>query len=114
MVLAVFAFAVIGTSVPLFDFKSGTLDSTQIFWIKGGWLILTGSGILSGVSSLVAFLWMDGISRRHMPSIVNKAVGGIGPVWLLRLGKVGWWVTSAALFFLLFGLTCLVIALLYL
>jgi hypothetical protein len=107
--LGIFAFGVIGVSLSLFDFKSSSkLDPMQLEWVKGGWGLLAFSGILAGVSILISFVWIDAISRRHVPSLVGKVLIAHWPRSFLRLGLLGWITTSLSLLLLLAGLLCMI------
>jgi len=111
--LATFAFTAVGFTFVFFDLKAGRVsDPTQAFWIRSGVLLLGSGGVLSGLSIVLGFVWMDAISRKRMPTLALEIFLTKGVNGFKYLGASGWLVTLFALVAVLSGLTCLVIAIL--
>ena len=107
--LATFSFAAVGFTILVFDLKSGRqLDPKQTELIRQSWFLFGGSGLLSGLSIMLAYVWMDTISRIHAPSLIGKVLWR--PPWrpFLRLGVIGWAVTVVSVIMVLIGATCTV------
>ena len=107
--LATFSFAAIGFTILVFDFESGRqLDHKQTELIRLSWFLFGSSGLLSGFSIILAYLWMDTISRIHTPSLIEKVLWR--PPWrpFLKLGVIGWAVTVVSVIMVLIGAACTV------
>jgi hypothetical protein len=102
------AFTAIAVTVPVFKISSDHPLLPEVSaWIHRAWILLCSSGMLAGAGIVLAYLWMDAVTKAFMPSLVGKVVLA-GRSSFLRLATVGWAVTFFSLAILLGGLVCLV------
>ena len=108
--IAAFSFAAIGFTIVVFDVKGIHKLPPKLFeLIKQSWFFLGLGGILSGVSIMLAYIWLDAFSRSSAPSLIGKAVLAHS-VHGLKIGVVGWIITVSSAFCTLAGLVYVIVA----
>ncbi len=109
--LATFSFAAIATTFLIFELKPGNeLLPDQVLWVKSGIALLGSGGLLAGLSIILAFIWMDALSRRTIPGLVEELFLTRGIQTTKLLGVAGWIVSLSAMVAVLSGLAAIAFA----
>src|SRR5204862_2306769 len=106
--MATLAFSAVAASFFIFDVKTVHAQAPSVgVWIWSGWLALACSGLLGGLNTIIAFLWMSGIAKTHAPALIGTVTTRVrfNPI---TLGILGWSFAIAQSAGVLAGFFCLI------